>query len=674
MEYYGYMGKVLWVDLTRHKIWEEPLDINLAKKFLGDFALGAKAAFDLIAPGIDPMSPENYIILGAGPLTGTLVPGSSRVHIFSKLPQTGTIGACGGSMGFSGKMKSAGYDQVIITGKSKTPVYLKIGEKPEICDASQLWGRDIFDTTDLLWKKYGKHYGVAAIGPAGENLVKFSLSLVDKFASLGKGGLAAVFGSKNLKAIVAGGKKGIKVADPEGFMQSIEEIRRDITSYPLHENYVELGQMIDWEPLLYWMGQTDNYRNTCDKQAITEKFGPEVYLKRAKKGMGACPSCLVGCRHIVQVKDGKYKGLESYVSGVVGRVLVLGARLGMESMESVMKGTDILQRYGLDSHSLAGIVEFAQELYEKGYIKEAELEGMPLVGSDEAVLSTLEKIALRKGIGNVLADGSYGIIQKYGPETAQYSSHIKGMDCQMDPREIRMSPAGFAQVTCPRGGESKPGMINPAKFAFGEPLGVESFKTYFDKAAVPESARERMVDEDGHVNMSRLTRHVEEMYMAYSMLGVCIRVHINRFYPIKRLAKLYTQTTGITLTEEGLKEASERAWNIWKACNMKEGFCRKDDRFPDRWREGITDRKDGQETQIFMKDYYGSQLSTPEQSAKFINDYYDERGWDEALGVPLPEKLTALGLAEEAEVLVKSRVYDTCKKIMAESAKSMEED
>jgi aldehyde:ferredoxin oxidoreductase len=152
---------------------------------------------------------------------------------------------------------------------------------------------------------------------------------------------------------------------------------------------------------------------------------------------------------------------------------------------------------------------------------------------------------------------------------------------------------------------------------------------------------------------------------------------------MERLAKLYSQVTGISLSEEGLKEAGERAWNIWKACNMKEGFCRKDDRFPLRWFEGITDRKDGQETQIFLEDYYGNDLRAPEKVSEFIGNYYDERGWDKELGVPLPEKFDALDLKEEARVLEKSGVYDMCRRQMEEYAasgldqihsKSMEEE
>jgi aldehyde:ferredoxin oxidoreductase len=664
MEYFGYMGKVLWVDLNKKRIWEEELNMDLAEKFVGDFGLGAKTAFDLIEQGIEPLSSRNFLILGAGPLTGTLIPGSSRIHVFTKLPQTGTIGACGGSMGFSGKIKYAGYDQVIIAESSKTPVYLKIDESPEICDASELWGKDIFETTDLLWKKYGKDYGVIAIGQAGEKLVKFSIALVDKFASLGKGGLGAVFGSKNLKAIIANGRKGVRIQDPDGFNESIEEIRKEVLSYPLHQKYVELGQMADWEVLLYVMGQTNNYRKACDKKAVTLKFGPEVYRSRVKKGMAACPSCLVGCRHIMEVKEGKYKGLESYASGIVGRVLVLGLRLGMESMESVIKGSDLIQRYGLDSHSLAGIVEFAQELCERGYIKKEELEGTPLVGSDDAVISTIEKLAFRRGIGNVLADGTSSIIQKYGAETEKYSTHIKGLDCQTDPRELRMSPTGFSQVTSPRGGEAKPGMINPAKMVFGKPIGVDAFKAYCKKAAIPENSFEKLFNSKDQVNMARLTRHAEDMYMVYSMLGICIRAHINRLYPMDRLAKLYSQVTGIFLSDEGLKRAGEVVWNIWKACNMKEGFCRKDDRFPVRWFEGLIELNGDQQQQIYLTDYWGNDLRTKEKVSQFMDDYYDERGWDKKLGLPLPEKLQDLGLKEESRTLINLKVYEKCNERM----------
>lgn len=660
MQYFGYMGKVLWVNLSKRKIWEEDLDAILAQKFIGDFGLGAKLAFDLIDAGIDPLSPKNVIILGAGPLTGTSIPSSSRVHAFSKLPLTGTVGACGGGMGFSGKMKYAGYDHIIITGKSKTPVYLKVDEEPEICDATELWGKDLFDTTDLLWEKYGPYSGVTAIGPAGENRVKLSLALVDKYASLGKGGLGAVFGSKNLKAIVARGHQGVQIADPERYNRLIGEIREEMLQYPIQQG--------DWGPLLLLMGQTHNMRETCNKRAATENFRPAAFEFRVRKGSAACPSCLLGCRDNMKVMSGKYKDLQSYIGGFAGRTTVLGVRLGMESIESVVKGTDLIQRYGLDSHALGGVVEFAQELYERGYIKEEELNGTPLMGRDQAVMGTLKKIAYREGIGDTLADGALGIIKRYGPETEKYSCHIKGLDAQMEPREIKISPLGFSQITNPRGGEAKPGMLDPAPFA--QQTNREFFEAYFDKAAISKKLQRRLFNSKDQVNMARLTRHTEDFYIAYSSLGICMRHNITPFYSMSRLAELYSTVTGINMSEVGLKDASERVWNIWKLSNMKNGYCRKDDQFPTRWNEGLIDRSGDKTTKILLEDIYGNDLTNEKRISKFIDDYYSERGWSEELGVPLPEKLKNIGLEQEGLILQKLKCYEKIRKTMEKNESS----
>jgi len=652
MQYFGYMGKVLWVNLSKKKIWEEDLDANLAQKFIGDFGLGAKLAFDLIDAGIDPLSPKNFIIIGAGPLTGTSIPSSSRVHAFSKLPLTGTVGACGGGMGFSAKMKYGGYDHIIITGKSKTPVYLKVDEEPEICDATDLWGKDLFDTTDLLWGKYGPPSGVITIGPAGENRVKLSLALVDKYSSIGKGGLGAVFGSKNLKAIVARGDQGVQIADPEEYNRLIAEIREEIREEILRRPI----QQGDWEPLLVLMGQTHNMREICNKRFVTEKFGSAAYEYRVRKGKAACPSCLLGCRDNMKVKSGKYKNLQSYIGGISGRIILLGLRLGMESTESVVKGIDLIQRYGLDSHALAGVVEFAQELYERGFIKEEELNGTPLIGSDQAVMGTLKKIAYREGIGDTLADGALGIIKKYGSETEKYSCHIKGLDAQMEPREIKMSPLGFSQVTNPRGGEAKPGMLDPAPFA--QQTNREFFEAYFDKAAIPKEMQRKLLNSKGQVNMARLTRHTEDFYIAYSSLGICMRHNIAPFYSMSRLAELYSAVTGINMTAVGLKDASERIWNIWKLSNMKNGYCRKNDQFPARWSEGLIDRNSDKTNKILLEDIYGNDLTNEKLISKFMDDYYSERGWSEEYGVPMPEKLKDIDLEQEGRILEKLKCYE----------------
>jgi aldehyde:ferredoxin oxidoreductase len=212
----GYAGQILFIDLTNGTIRKEPLDLELARKFLGGFGLNCKLAWDLLDPGVDPYSPDNTIFMGMGPMVGTAAPVSSKHSVISKWPSTETIsaGTAGGDFGIN--VKLSGYDEVIIKGKAKSPVYIQInGDRVEICDARDLWGKDTYETTDRLWERHGRNYAVLAMGTAGERLVNTTICLVDKYTSWGKGGLPAIMGSKNLKALVACGNKGIQIADPE---------------------------------------------------------------------------------------------------------------------------------------------------------------------------------------------------------------------------------------------------------------------------------------------------------------------------------------------------------------------------------------------------------------------------------------------------------------------------
>ena len=200
MSVHGYCGRIAKVDLTTGEIKKSDLDLTMAKNFIGDFGVGLRLAYDMIKPGIKPLSPENVIIVGTSPISGTRFP-VTRSSVVTKYPQSGAIAFGSASMGLDNRLKRAGYDQLIITGKSPKPVYLKILEDDiELCDAQDLWGKDIFDTTDILKERYGKRCAVVAIGQAGENLVKGSIALINKLGTVGKGGLGAIMGYKNFKA------------------------------------------------------------------------------------------------------------------------------------------------------------------------------------------------------------------------------------------------------------------------------------------------------------------------------------------------------------------------------------------------------------------------------------------------------------------------------------------
>ena len=236
--------------------------------FLGGYALNSRIGYELIKPQTNPLSENNPIVIGTGPITGTAVPGSSKAALLTKFPLTGAISnaICGSRFGLL--LKSAGYSNMIITGKADSPVYIKIlDDKVEILDATSIYGKDINEATDDLWRRHGSHNSVLAIGEAGENQVAISLALVDKIHTWGKGGLGAVMGSKNLKAILVNGTKGIEVYDPKGFLQIVNDVFKKIVKDPNHEKWVYWGKMGFFQARAFELGWGyQNYRMNCPKR------------------------------------------------------------------------------------------------------------------------------------------------------------------------------------------------------------------------------------------------------------------------------------------------------------------------------------------------------------------------------------------------------------------------
>jgi aldehyde:ferredoxin oxidoreductase len=240
----GYAGRVLYIDLTSEEIKTEPLHLDMARKFLGGFGLNCKFAWDLLDPTVDPYAPDNMIFMGIGPMVGTATPVANKHSVMSKWPSTGTIspGTAGGDFGVN--VKRSGYDEVIIKGKARRPVYVKInGDDVEIRDASGLWGKDTYETTDRLWEKHGRNYAVVAMGTAGERLVNTTICLVDKLTTWGKGGLPAIMGSKNLKALVACGDKRVAVMNPQRLKERARVIRQRFKDFADYQKLLDLGTM-----------------------------------------------------------------------------------------------------------------------------------------------------------------------------------------------------------------------------------------------------------------------------------------------------------------------------------------------------------------------------------------------------------------------------------------------
>jgi len=627
----GYAGKILYVDLTTGSISQKPLDLEQARSFIGGLGLNQKLAYDIAKPGTDALSPDNPIILGAGVLVGTMVPGAVKIFATAKLPLTGTFCTPAASMSFGGMLKWAGYDHVVITGRADKPVYLKIfDDNVELCDAGHLWGKDVLEATEQL-KSEHEDCGVICIGPAGENMVKCSLALVDGVSTLGRGGLGAVMGAKNLKAIIAYGTKGIKVASKPSFMKAVKDLHKRIINFRGRDAVVDMGMMGAWEMLLKEYFCTEH----LTPERVTELYSPEVYKKVRIKNIG-CPSCMVRDKEVLKMTEGEFAGLEMPTTSFINLV-VFATRFAIEDISQAGYLLNSLNRYGLCGQTLEGLLDFAISLYEHGIITKDDTDGMELRRDFATVKTLIEKIAQRQGFGNILADGWAAMINKIGRDCEKYAYVIKGINFIWEPRLYTLGSMEFEQLVSPRGPYSAYG---------GSPTTVpglppEVMKRHCDRVGVSPEQIDRIFDSTDGFNLGRLTRYFEDWVSLLSCMGICNRAQNDRYYSATICADLYSAAVGFELSREEVVKAAERAWNVSRALNVREGFTSKEDIIPEQWFQPLR-TADGK--QHVMRDYFNSKTLTRQDVVRWLKDYYIERGWDAEKGIPTKEKLVELGL------------------------------
>jgi aldehyde:ferredoxin oxidoreductase len=612
----GFAGTVLVVDLSRGVITKEPLDPGLARDFIGGLGLTVKLAYDNLEPGTDALAPENPIVLGAGALVGTDLPASSRLFSITKLPTSGTIGWSGaGGVTFACMMKNAGYDQIVIKGRADRPVYLEIiDDQVTLRDASPLWGLGVSATCEALWKNYERPAGVVAIGQGGENGVKFSMAYVDRIATLGRGGFGAVMGAKNLKAIVARGSRGVSVADRKGYKTLRKSIFERMRAYPHLKEWQEMG-LINSFPFV-------------------EK---ETYL-HIKKRRVACVSCPIGCKDVVEIRDGDLKGQVVCSSSAIN--LFTPIIYGMKDYREAIKLIADLDEYGLDMFEFMGLMVFAKALVEDGLISRDRAEPKIVVESIASMEVWAAKIARREGLGDVLADGFPGVIEAFGEKAeALAPALVKGMHPYAGPGAALpwhlFGTMELGQVLDPRGphvGSSG----SPTYFA-RRPL--EVFPKHLDRMGVPEDEIARLLPQgdEGEIaglSVGGLLRHSHRWFAILGSLGVCARAQINRFYSASFCAEAYEAVTGIETPVSALRERADRAWTLLRLANLREGFQReREEVLPRKW---FGDRG--------FQDYVSEKPLTVEESEQMIDDYYREWDWDPKTGVPTQQALDRLGL------------------------------
>jgi aldehyde:ferredoxin oxidoreductase len=614
---FGYAGKILLIDLSGGGVEQRPLERSDAERYLGGLGINNKLAYDLMKPGTDALAPDNPIILGAGPLIGTMVPGASRIVGTSKFPLSGAISAGSGSMTFGFNLKRAGYDNLVITGKADRPVYVLIDDDTvQILDASDLWGTDNYEAVDRLWNKHGRCSSIS-IGQAGENLVRFAIGIVDKMATIGRAGFGAVMGSKNLKAILVRGSGGIRVADPDGFMREVDSLFERARRFRYHEASVAYGIL-----------------NAGGSFMLGEDgpFGESSY-GRIKKARIACPSCFIADKDMLVTPEGEFAGEKTYTHsfGMIAQAAMQGQITDSGRATHIV---NLQNRYGLGTQEFEGLFDLLVEAAEAGAISEDQFGRVER--SYETMRDLIENITFRRGVGDVLAEGWPATVKEFGLDPAQFTSHVKGLGTRYDPREKGLGTMEFEELVNPRGGHHQSGgspSYNP-----GAPL--EMFERHADRMGAPAEAVQRIMDSPLGFNVARFTRYSEDWFSMFDSLGICIRSQNNRFYSADICARLFSTATGIHMDKAELMRAAERVWNLYKVLNWREGFTREQDAPPDKWFEPL--KAAGSEFEL--KDYFQTKTLTKEDIMGLLDDYYDERGWDPKTGCPTRETLEALGL------------------------------
>ena len=598
----GYMGKILRVDLSTGKIGEEPLNEQIAKDFIGARGYAVKLFSDEVNPKIDPLGPENKLIFATGPLTLTSSPAGSRYDVVTKSPLNNTI-AGSNSGGFWGpELKKAGYDMIIVEGKAEKPVYLWVSEdKVELKDAAHLVGKDTSETTDTIIKDLGgdKQIKVSCIGPAGESLVKFSCIINEKTRAAGRTGVGAVMGSKNLKAIAVRGRKKVPIANEEKYKEVLKVAMDKVKANPVtSEGLPTYGTMvlnnIINENGLY---PTRNFQ-TGVFESVDMVSGEKLADTYLVKNRG-CFGCPIACARVTKLPDGEEGEGPEYETS-----WAFSADCGIDDLVAVTKANNICNKMGLDTISTGATIASAMELYEKGYVKKEELEGGPELkfGNTDALLHYVEAIALRKGPGDKLAEGSYEFAKAHGhPEL---SMSVKKQDLPAyDPRGAQGHALEYA--TSNRGGCHVRGyLISPE--ILGSPEKIDPFVTE---------------------GKAQWVKTFQDLTAVIDSEGICLFTSFA--LGAEDYAGLLSVVTGIDYSAEEALKVGERIWNLEKLWNMAIGLTKDDDTLPPRFlRDPMPDG--AAKGQIVHLD-----VTLPE--------YYELRGWSDT-GIPTEAKLNELNL------------------------------
>lgn len=618
----GYTGKVLRVNLSDQTSVEEDLSSQVAKDFIGGAGFGIKYLFDEVPANADPLGPDNKLIFASGPFSGTNVPCASRMAVTAKSPLTGAVGMALSGGHFPVELKFAGYDALIIEGQSEKPVYISIKDKKvQFKSAKNLWGLKTTDTQQIIKNDLkDQNFRVACIGPAGENQIKIA-SIINEWRAVGRKGLGAVMGSKNLKAIAVRGEDKIKIADKE----KLKSARKTFTqamkdSEVLYPAFSKIGTPMVVDHTCH-MGifPTKNYTATGEYDPI-EKIGTEVQMTR-NVGKEHCYGCPVGCSQLKLAKTGEYAG--TMTEGPEFETMYsFGGVTGVENIDTIIAADRLADEMGFDTISSGVAVAFAMELFEKGVLTKEDTGGLELnFGNDKAMMAVLKQMPYKEGLGGLLSDGTRAAAKKIGKNSEKYAMHVKGLE--LPAYDVRGAKAhGLNYATSFTGADHCRG------YAFQEVFGIP----------VPKEVDRFTAEGKGALTMwnQDIRTAVTD---APTMCGFIFDMAVVGI-AAENTASLMEAVTGFKYTPDDILKVGERINNLARAFNVREGLTRADDTLPGRLMEEPVPGGASK----------GNFISRDELK-QMLDEYYTARGWDVQTGSPTREKLTELNLGYVADLL-----------------------
>ncbi|MHA1615567.1 MAG: aldehyde ferredoxin oxidoreductase family protein [Candidatus Thorarchaeota archaeon] len=616
---FGVGGEILWVNMTKEKIEKVPIDDDLVSKYLLGAGYLSKILYDMIPAGTDPLGEKNILGIATGLLTGSMFPQASRHVVAALSPLTDVWGESHAAGFFGAELKFAGYDAIMFTGASSDPLYLNIEDsKVELLDASHLWGKDVFETDDILRKDHDRAFRTLSIGQAGENLVRFSAIMNDRDRASARSGLGAVMGSKKIKAVSVRGTGKLDVADPKNYLKQMDIFYERMMANPFTPGRVKFGTTSLVE-MMQHIGRLPSYNM---KQGVFDGYEKisgdainEKYLVKAR----ADYSCLQRCGRCTAVRKGPY----AFEGGApeFETQSSMGSRCGNDNLESVLYGHHIANQYGMDTISLGGTISWAMEAWDEGLITAEDTGGIDLSwGNAETIIKLTKMIALREGFGDILADGSAAAAARIGRGTEKFVMTVKKQEIAgQEPRAQKSM--GLAAVTAARGADHLYAFPVLDEAGFDEEI-----KERFGEQYLPE-----MADRLSPKYKGIMVKECEDFMVMVESVGLCkygTQIPPEFYYDdISLTLKIHN---GLNFTGDQLQEIGERIVNLNRLFNARFGVTRKDDCLPDR----LTKEKAP----------LGPSAGEVVELDQMLTEYYDVRGWDQETGLPLKETLQRLGL------------------------------